>query len=241
MPTYIALIDWTDQGVRNFKDTVDRYEAAQSAFEGLGVRLRPVDAGCPRHRCDGRGSRRRSTCGGAAGRRPAGQHPDDDAPGIHRRGDEGHHRQGGLTPQAGRRRGERRGLHRATAGASDRRSVCVPSRAPDEGHEWLALWLSGRLRFVLGDQDLVLEPARPPGSAFGTALYARRRRAVSAIFRSHGERAGCPNQDSPRARQRILNTHRPAQTEQQSCGSPPSVGAVMEPSRSQAPTARRRP
>jgi uncharacterized protein with GYD domain len=42
MPTYIALIDWTDQGVRNFKDTVDRYEAAQSAFEGLGVRFTDV-------------------------------------------------------------------------------------------------------------------------------------------------------------------------------------------------------
>ena len=39
MPTYVALIDWTDQGVRNFKDTVDRYEAAESAFESLGVRF----------------------------------------------------------------------------------------------------------------------------------------------------------------------------------------------------------
>ena len=39
MPTYVALIDWTDQGVRNFKDTVDRYDAAQSAFESLGVRF----------------------------------------------------------------------------------------------------------------------------------------------------------------------------------------------------------
>ena len=37
MPTYVALIDWTDKGVQNFKDTVDRYEAAQSAFESVGV------------------------------------------------------------------------------------------------------------------------------------------------------------------------------------------------------------
>ncbi len=37
MPQYIALIDWTDQGVRNFKDTVDRYEAAENAFKELGV------------------------------------------------------------------------------------------------------------------------------------------------------------------------------------------------------------
>ena len=42
MPTYIALIDWTDQGVRAFKDSVDRYEAAQSAFESLGVRFTDI-------------------------------------------------------------------------------------------------------------------------------------------------------------------------------------------------------
>lgn len=42
MPAYIALIDWTDQGVRDFKDTVDRYEAAQSAFESLDVRFTDV-------------------------------------------------------------------------------------------------------------------------------------------------------------------------------------------------------
>ena len=39
MPAYVALLDWTDQGVRNFKDSVDRYDAAQSAVEGLGVRF----------------------------------------------------------------------------------------------------------------------------------------------------------------------------------------------------------
>lgn len=37
MPTYIALIDWTDQGVRSFKDSVDRYEAARGQFQQLGV------------------------------------------------------------------------------------------------------------------------------------------------------------------------------------------------------------
>lgn len=42
MPTYIALLDWTDQGVRAFKDTVDRYEAAQSQFERLGVRFTQI-------------------------------------------------------------------------------------------------------------------------------------------------------------------------------------------------------
>jgi len=37
MPKYVSLINWTDQGVRNFKDTVDRYEAAQAAMGAGGV------------------------------------------------------------------------------------------------------------------------------------------------------------------------------------------------------------
>lgn len=36
------LIDWTQQGVENFKDTVDRYEAARSQFEGMGVRFKDI-------------------------------------------------------------------------------------------------------------------------------------------------------------------------------------------------------
>lgn len=42
MPTYVLLIDWTQQGVENFKDTVDRYEAARSQFEGMGVRFKDI-------------------------------------------------------------------------------------------------------------------------------------------------------------------------------------------------------
>lgn len=42
MPRYIALIDWTEQGVRNFKDTVDRYEAASGALDALGVQFADV-------------------------------------------------------------------------------------------------------------------------------------------------------------------------------------------------------
>ncbi len=34
MPTYVTLINWTDQGVKNYKDTVDRYEAAQVGGQG---------------------------------------------------------------------------------------------------------------------------------------------------------------------------------------------------------------
>ena len=37
MPQYIALIDWTDQGVRGFKESVDRYEAAEDAVKELGA------------------------------------------------------------------------------------------------------------------------------------------------------------------------------------------------------------
>jgi uncharacterized protein with GYD domain len=42
MPSYVTLINWTDQGVRNAKDTVDRYEAAQEAMGQLGVSFRDV-------------------------------------------------------------------------------------------------------------------------------------------------------------------------------------------------------
>lgn len=42
MPTFVALIDWTEQGVKNFRETVDRYEASRASFEQLGVRLTQV-------------------------------------------------------------------------------------------------------------------------------------------------------------------------------------------------------
>jgi uncharacterized protein with GYD domain len=42
MPTFIALLDWTDQGVRNFKDSVDRYETARQQFERLGVTFKDI-------------------------------------------------------------------------------------------------------------------------------------------------------------------------------------------------------
>ncbi|MGN6168823.1 MAG: GYD domain-containing protein [Solirubrobacteraceae bacterium] len=42
MSTYVVLIDWTQQGVENFRDTVDRYEAARSQFEGMGVRFKDI-------------------------------------------------------------------------------------------------------------------------------------------------------------------------------------------------------
>jgi uncharacterized protein with GYD domain len=42
MPTYVTLINWTEQGVSNFKDSVDRYEAARDAMSGLGVSFKEI-------------------------------------------------------------------------------------------------------------------------------------------------------------------------------------------------------
>jgi uncharacterized protein with GYD domain len=40
MATYVVLIDWTEKGAGGFRDSVDRYDAAQARFEGMGVRFR---------------------------------------------------------------------------------------------------------------------------------------------------------------------------------------------------------
>ena len=40
MPTYVLLVNWTDQGVRTARDTVDRYEASRESLEQLGVTMR---------------------------------------------------------------------------------------------------------------------------------------------------------------------------------------------------------
>ena len=40
MATYVVLIDWSEQGVGKFKDTLDRYKAAESQLKGMGVRFR---------------------------------------------------------------------------------------------------------------------------------------------------------------------------------------------------------
>jgi uncharacterized protein with GYD domain len=39
MPRYVTLINWTDQGIAGFQDSVDRYDAAQQQFEELGIRF----------------------------------------------------------------------------------------------------------------------------------------------------------------------------------------------------------
>jgi uncharacterized protein with GYD domain len=35
--TYVVLVDWTDQGVQGFRDSVDRLEAAEDQLRSMGV------------------------------------------------------------------------------------------------------------------------------------------------------------------------------------------------------------
>jgi uncharacterized protein with GYD domain len=39
MPTYISLVNWTDQGIRNIKDTLDRAERSAELAEKHGASL----------------------------------------------------------------------------------------------------------------------------------------------------------------------------------------------------------
>ena len=39
MPTYVVLINWTDQGIRNVKDTLKRAESFKSAIERSGGKM----------------------------------------------------------------------------------------------------------------------------------------------------------------------------------------------------------
>ncbi|MET7934552.1 GYD domain-containing protein [Streptomyces sp. NPDC005322] len=39
MPTFITLLNWTDQGVRAYKDTPKRYESFTAALQKLGCKL----------------------------------------------------------------------------------------------------------------------------------------------------------------------------------------------------------
>ena len=40
MPTYISLIRYTDQGIRNIKDSPKRLDAAKNAFKAMGGELK---------------------------------------------------------------------------------------------------------------------------------------------------------------------------------------------------------
>ena len=40
MPTYIALLTWTGQGIKNVKDSPSRLDAGREAFKKLGVQIK---------------------------------------------------------------------------------------------------------------------------------------------------------------------------------------------------------
>lgn len=40
MPTYIALLKWTSQGLQNIKQSPSRLDAARKGFEAVGVRMK---------------------------------------------------------------------------------------------------------------------------------------------------------------------------------------------------------
>jgi uncharacterized protein with GYD domain len=39
MPTYVTLLKWTEQGIKDVKSTVDRSEQARQAIEQMGGRM----------------------------------------------------------------------------------------------------------------------------------------------------------------------------------------------------------
>jgi uncharacterized protein with GYD domain len=42
MPTYVSLVNWTEQGVKNFRDTIRRGEDARGLIEQSGGQLRQL-------------------------------------------------------------------------------------------------------------------------------------------------------------------------------------------------------
>ena len=42
MPNYILLMNWTDQGVKNFKDSISRADAARAALATRGIDLKDI-------------------------------------------------------------------------------------------------------------------------------------------------------------------------------------------------------
>jgi uncharacterized protein with GYD domain len=42
MPAYVSLMHWTEHGITNYKDSLDRYEAAKAAGALVGVKFRDI-------------------------------------------------------------------------------------------------------------------------------------------------------------------------------------------------------
>ncbi len=42
MPHYVLLMNWTDQGVQRFKDSIDRADGARTALAAKGITLKDI-------------------------------------------------------------------------------------------------------------------------------------------------------------------------------------------------------
>jgi uncharacterized protein with GYD domain len=42
MPSYVTLMNWTDQGIKTFKSSVERYEAADAAFAQANITTKEI-------------------------------------------------------------------------------------------------------------------------------------------------------------------------------------------------------
>jgi uncharacterized protein with GYD domain len=42
VPTFVSLLNWTDKGVANFKDTIRRSDEAKRAASGMGGTIREI-------------------------------------------------------------------------------------------------------------------------------------------------------------------------------------------------------
>ena len=85
MPTYISLINWTDQGVRNSRQTVERAKQARSLLNAWAETSRaPTGRSARRTSFHRRVPGRRVRDRVPARPRSAGQHRHHHAAGVHR-------------------------------------------------------------------------------------------------------------------------------------------------------------
>ncbi len=42
MPTFISFVNWTDQGIKNVKDSPNRVEEAKAVLKGLGGEIKEI-------------------------------------------------------------------------------------------------------------------------------------------------------------------------------------------------------
>jgi uncharacterized protein with GYD domain len=42
MPSYVVLFNWTEQGIKGYKDSPSRVDAAEQAFADLGIQIKDI-------------------------------------------------------------------------------------------------------------------------------------------------------------------------------------------------------